>query len=439
MDNTILELKEFGVAFGKKIILSGVNLSIPSKGNVVLLGPSGIGKSTLLRSICGINFSNPAFRTWGEAHFAGNPINGEGEQPVLVSQKAKLLMSTVLENIASGLPERDTLRKNQQIELAKRLLTQAGLEELTSKLNDNVISLPLGHQRHLAILRTAVSSPKLLCIDEPTTSLDEEYITPILEYISNEAKKRAVMTILHNQKHAKKLEGVVALLSGGWINECGSDKQFFNEPKSKAGKQFVKTGSCTSVGPGAVEEDLVFLDEETTELPPPIPEEAKKYVSDAFGPRNFLWLKKGVLAGTPQPGLVNDLNYDLMLLKKVGITILINLRKNEPDPKPMLKHGIRSLWFPIQDMAAPTTIDAIKWCKQVNALLQKGEVVAYHCKAGMGRTGTMLVCQLMWEGTRALPALEKARLIEPRWVQSELQVDFIEQFEAVVNKEFSEE
>jgi len=435
MDNAILELREYGVAFGKKIILSGVNLSIPTKGNVVLLGPSGIGKSTLLRSICGINFSNPAFRTWGEAQFAGEPINGEGDQPVLVSQKAKLLMSTILENIVSSLPERGTLRKDQQIELTKRLLTQAGLEELTTKLNDNVISLPLGHQRHLAILRTAVASPKLLCIDEPTTSLEEEYIDPILEYISKEAKKRAVITILHNQNHAKKLEGVVALLSGGWINECGSDKQFFNQPKSKAGKQFVKTGSCTSVGPGVVEEDLVFLDKETIELPPPIPEEAKRYVSDAFGPRNFLWLKKGVLAGTPQPGLVNDLNYDLMLLKKVGITILINLREREPDPKPLLKHGIKSLWFPIKDMATPTTDEAIKWCTQVNDLMQKGEVIAYHCKAGLGRTGTMLVCQLMWEGTCALPALEKARLIEPRWVQSEQQVNFIEQFEKITNKE----
>ncbi len=434
MNNSILELQEYGVAFSEKIILSGVNLNIPAKGNVVLLGPAGIGKSTLLRSICGINYSNPSFRTWGKALFSGELINDEHQGPVLVSQNAKLMMSTVLENIVFGLPERGSLQKNQQIELARRLLNYAGLEALTTRLDDNVISLPLGQQRHLAILRTAAANPKLLCIDEPTTSLDEEYVAPILEYISKEAKKRAIITILHNQKHAKKLEGVVALLSGGWINEYGSDKQFYSQPQSKAGKQFIKTGSCSSVGPEVVDDDLIFIDEETTELPPPIPEEAKKYVSDAFGPRNFLWLKKGVLAGTPQPGLVNDLNYDLMLLNKVGITILINLRKNKPDPEPMLKHGIKTLWFPIKDMAAPSMNDAVKWCQQVADLLLQGEVVAYHCKAGLGRTGTMLVCQLILEGLNALAALEKARQIEPRWVQSEKQVKFIEQFEIIINK-----
>lgn len=434
MNEYILELTEFGVAFGDKIILNSVNLKIPVKGNVVLFGPAGIGKSTLLRSICGINYAKPSFRTWGKAMFAGSLIDENQQGPVLVSQNARLMMSTILENVVSGLPERSTLQKSQQIDLVKRLLIQAGLNELTERLNDNVIDLPLGQQRHLAILRTAASNPKLLCIDEPTTNLDPEHIPPLLEYITYESKKRAVIIILHNQQQAQKLEGIVALLSGGWINECVSSQDFYTQPKSKAAKQFVKTGSCLSIGPDANEEDLIFIDQETIELPPPISEAAKTYVSDALGPRNFVWLKKGIIAGTPQPGLVNDLNYDLKLLNKVGVTTLINLRKTEPDPKPMLQYGIKTLWFPIKDMAAPTEEDALKWCQQVAELMQKGEVIAYHCKAGLGRTGTMLVCQLIWEGQEALPALEKARQIEPRWVQSETQVNFIEKFETRVAK-----
>ncbi len=434
MTEYVLKLQEYGVAFGEKIILSGVNLKIPAKGNVVLLGPSGIGKSTLFRSICGINYSNPTFRTWGKAFFAGELIDEFNQGPVLVSQNAKLMMSTILENVISGLPERSNLQKNQQIDLAKRLLDHAGLEELSEKLMDNVISLPLGQQRHLAILRTSAANPKVLCIDEPTTNLDEKYITPILEYISQESKKRAIITILHNQKHAKQLPGEVALLSGGWINEYSSDKQFYQKPKSKAGKQFIKTGSCPSIGPRVVESDLVFVDKETIDLPPPIPEAAKKYVSDAFGPRNFLWLKKGILAGTPQPGLVNDLSYDLRLLNKVGVTILINLRKNKPDPSPMRQYEIKSLWFPITDMAAPGYDETIKWCQQVSEYLRCGEVIAYHCKAGLGRTGTMLACQLITEGQSALEALEKVRQIEPRWVQSEIQVNFLAQFEIFFKK-----
>ncbi len=428
MNDCILELKEYGVAFGEKIILSSIDLCVPVKGNFVLLGPSGIGKSTLLRSICGINFSNPSFRTWGTANFAGNSINELDQGPVLVSQKARLMMSTIHENIVSGLPERSSLQLSQQKELVKRLLDSAGLSNLTEKLEKNVIHLPLGQQRHLAILRTSISNPKLLCIDEPTTGIDEKYIEPLLEYISMESKKRAIITILHNQKHAKKLKGQVALLSGGWIHECNTDTEFFNKPQSKAGKQFVKTGSCTSIGPEINKDDLMLIDEKTVELPPPIPRAAKNYVSDAFGPRNFLWLKKGVIAGTPQPGLVTDLDYDLLLLNKVGVTTLISLRSTPPDAESLIKYKIKSLWFPIVDMASPTLHKAFQWCEQVADILARGEVVAYHCKAGLGRTGTMLVCQLIWEGEEALTALEKARLIEPRWVQSDEQVLFIEEF-----------
>lgn len=348
-------------------------------------------------------------------------------------------MSTIHENIVSGLPERSSLQRSQQIELVRRLLVHAGLDELLNKTNESVIKLPLGQQRHLAILRNAASSPKLLCIDEPTTGVEESLIEPLLNYISKEAKKCAVITTLHNQKHAKKLSGMVALLSGGWINECEPDQTFYSQPKSKAAKQFIKTGSCPSIGPEATDDDLIFIDPTTVEFPPPIPAEAKKYVSDAFGPRNFLWLQKGQLAGTPQPGLVVDLDYDLLLLKKVGVTTLINLRKDKPDTKPLEKFGIKSLWFPIKDMAAPTLESAAKWCQQVSQLLQQGEVVAFHCKAGLGRTGTMLVCQLIWNGLSAIEALERARLIEPRWVQSDEQVTFIEQFGFEVQKMLTRE
>ena len=103
MSEHILELEGYGVAFGEKIILSQINLKIPEKGNVVLLGPAGTGKSTLFRSICGINYSNPSFRTWGKALFIGQSINEKHQRPALVSQNARLMMSTIFENIVWGL------------------------------------------------------------------------------------------------------------------------------------------------------------------------------------------------------------------------------------------------------------------------------------------------------------------------------------------------
>lgn len=432
MSEYILELEGYGVAFGEKIILSSVDMKVPTKGNVVLLGPAGIGKSTLLRSICGINYANPSFRTWGTALYAGSPITEDTSGPSLVSQNAKLMMSTIFENIVHGLPERHTLQKNQQIEIVERLLQRAGLEHLKDNLDESVIDLPLGIQRHLAILRTSASNPKLLCIDEPTTGLEEQHVDSLLRYISEESERRAIITILHNQIHAKRLQGMVALLAGGWIHEFSANDKFYTDPASKAGKQFVKSGSCAVVGPEYDEEALQYLEKDSVELPPPLPEAAKSYVSDALGPRNFLWLKKGMLAGTPQPGLVTDLDYDLQALKRVGITKLITLLEKPLDPEPMKPYGIENLWFAIDDMKAPDPELAMQWCDRVEQYMRNGEVVAYHCKAGLGRTGTMLAAQLIWEGFDAYDALEKARRIEPRWVQSDEQVEFLQDFEKIV-------
>jgi atypical dual specificity phosphatase len=74
---TILNLDKFGVAFGDRIILRTIDLQIPEKGIVTLLGPSGTGKSTLLRTICGINNAVSSLRTWGEVSYLGEPL-GEG-------------------------------------------------------------------------------------------------------------------------------------------------------------------------------------------------------------------------------------------------------------------------------------------------------------------------------------------------------------------------
>lgn len=84
--------------------------------------------------------------------------------------------------------------------------------------------------------------------------------------------------------------------------------------------------------------------------------------------------------------------------------------------------------MPITDMDAPPIDEAIEMCQRVSQQMTKQHAVAYHCKAGLGRTGTMLAAQLIWEGNTALDALEKVRRIEPRWVQSERQVQFLEEF-----------
>ncbi len=427
---TLLSLDGFGVAFNDTIILASVTLGIPERGIFTLLGPAGTGKSTLLRTICGLNSPLPSLRVWGEAHYAGVRLFS-GELPVLVAQNAKLLMSTVYENIVYGLPERESLSTKQKRDVTERLLIHAGLGELVAKMDENVVNLPLGQQRHLAILRTSASSPKLICIDEPTSDLEEDASQSLLTYIKQLSEQRAVLIVLHNQTQAKQLKGNAALLAGGWIQDVSSSEEFFMSPKSDLTKHFIVYGNCTVPPVDAKPEEL---DPELQPLIRPVPTEARKYKSDSFGPRNFLWLRKGTLAGTPKPGLLVDLEDDLEALKRVGITVLVSLTETPIDPAKLAPYNITGIAFPVVDMGVPTIEAAIDLCKQIEQLINKDEAIAMHCKAGMGRTGTALATQLIWEGSSALDALETVRRVEPRWVQSEEQVKFLEEFAQAVTE-----
>jgi len=428
---SVLNLKKFGVAFGERIILRSVDLNIPTSGVFALLGPAGTGKSTLLRTICGINHAVSNLRTWGEMRYRGNEL-GKAGYPVLVSQNMRLITANVQENILNELPEKNDLSRKQKQDLAIRLLQETGLGELVDCLDEQVVKLPIPIQRHLAIAREAVAKPGLLCVDEPTADLSQNDAARILDYLSQLGESHALLVVLHNQKEAKNLASKTALLAGGWIQECKDTEKFFNEPENKVTRVFIRTGSCPVPSPDAKPEEL----DDSAELPtpPPLPETAKEYISDSFGPRGFLWLKQGLLAGTPRPGIVVDEGHDLRALQRVGIKVLVSLTEKRFNPQKLEKYDIEGLWLRIDDMKAPAFEEAFDMCQQVQARIADGNPVAYHCKAGLGRTGTLLAAQLVMEGKTALEALESVRKIEPRWVQSEEQVKFIEGFADFIKK-----
>lgn len=427
MIETLLDLEGFGVAFGDRIVLASVDLSIPARGLTVLVGPAGVGKSTLVRTISGANDNNPSLRTWGRATFGGAPLclRREGAAlPALVAQRLDLLIGTVLQNVMSAVPDRSQLGPREQADRARQILDRAGLGELCGALDQRVIDLPRGVARRLSVARTAASEPRLLAMDEPTSDLDAAESAAMIALLQREAARRAVIFITHNQEHAREAGGTTALLAGGRVHEHGPTEEFFAAPLSRAAREFVRTGGCNVPSPGARPEDLA----DDVPPPPPLPPAARSFVPHATGPRGFRWLHKGSLGGTARPGIIDELDHDLDALRDIGVTVLVTL-ETEPLRAPLVDYGIRGLIFPIEDMAAPAVDAAIAHCARVAALIAEGQVVALHCRAGLGRTGTMLAAQLVHEGRSAAEALAEARRIEPRWVQSDEQIDFLARFE----------
>lgn len=418
MPESVLSLKDFGLSEGDKIIFSSVALDVPVRGILNIIGSTAVDKSILIRTLCGIYKFNPKIKTLGEANYLGEPL-GEAGYPSMMMQSIRFMNSSIQENIISNLPGRENLTLAQQRDTACRILENSGLGELTGQLDMIVLDFPLETIRHLAIIRVCAANPPVIFLDEPTLGIKKENVRKLLEYIEAESKKRAIVLTIHDQTQAKLLGGQSVLVGGRCVQEFTPTTEVFPSPKPPVNAEFTKDRFCLASS----------LDVK--------PKVVKQYKSDAVGPRGFLWLKNGEIAGMPKPGIMADLNHDLEALERVGITHLISLTAEmEPvDARKLAKYSISSSWVPIDEMDIPLMDRATLLCEEVGQLISEGHAVAVYSKAGLGRTGTVLALHLIWEGQSAYQALESVRRIEPRWVQSEEQELFLEEF----SREYADE
>lgn len=419
-----LDLRGFGAGFGDRVVLAEIDLQIPATGLFCLLGPAGVGKSTLLRIIAGIAQQSASVKCWGQIRYLGRAL-GDGVWPAIVVQDARMLVATVQENLASGLRERTRLTQAEQLVVIGQQLRDLGLSPLLERLHEQAVDLPLVEQRLVAIARQIFAGPALLCVDEPTAGLNDEDAERLLGLLHRWSRQAAVLMVCHNQQQVRRHGDHAALLAGGRIKESAPVQTFFSAPQSSELREFIDRGTCHSPRPDARAEDLAG----DLLPPPPLPVVAHKAMSAWAGPRGFVWLERGRLAGTPMPGVVDELGRDLSALARVGVTRLLTLLEQPlPFAAALAERGIQSLHVEVADMAPPTIAQAESFCRQIDQWLSDRQVVAVHCRAGLGRTGTALAAYRIFKGSSAVEAVEGVRRLEPRWIQSAAQIAFLVEF-----------
>ena len=238
--NVLFEIKDLQKKFGSLTVFDGLSETICKGDVVVIIGPSGGGKSTFIR--CLNLLEQP---TAGKIYFEGEDITAKGfdvnrhrQKGGMVFQQFNLFNNlTVLENITISLTKVKKQSEEESKEKALKLLKRVGLED---KANAYPSQLSGGKKQRIAIVRALAMEPDVLLFNEPTSALDPEMVGEVLQVISDLARDGITMVVVtHEMGFARKVGTRVLFMDGGQIAEQGTPEEIFEHPQNARTKEFL--------------------------------------------------------------------------------------------------------------------------------------------------------------------------------------------------------
>ncbi len=240
MSQPILTIKNLTKKYGENVVFHDINLSVNEGDTIVIIGPSGTGKSTLLRCINLLTRSDA-----GEIWLDDKEITCKECDEDKVRQHIGMVFQnfllfnhlTALENVRLGLirvkhmnPADAQLKAMQELERVG-LLDRAG--HYPGQLSG-------GQQQRVAIARALAMDPRVMLFDEPTSALDPELIGEVLEVMRKLALEGMTMLVVtHEMGFAREVADRIVFLEKGSIVEEGSPNDLFYHPKNERTREFL--------------------------------------------------------------------------------------------------------------------------------------------------------------------------------------------------------
>jgi polar amino acid transport system ATP-binding protein len=241
MSSTVLEISKLRKSFDSDVVLEDISITVPEHTATVFIGASGSGKSTLLRCI---NLLEPIDD--GVIKLDGNDITDVEINPDEVRRKIGMVFQafnlfphmSVLENIILAPMRVQGISRERAIDQAEGLLKRFGLIDKANQYPDRLSG---GQQQRVAIIRSLALNPRLLLLDEITSSLDPVLVNEVLKTVRDlKAEGMTMVLATHEMGFAKQVADEVCFLKDGRILEWGPPDQILNKPQERQTQEFLK-------------------------------------------------------------------------------------------------------------------------------------------------------------------------------------------------------
>jgi len=240
MANHILTIKNLTKIYGNNIIFEDIDLTVDEGDTIVIIGPSGTGKSTLLRCINLLTKPNA-----GQIWLDDEEITAEDVDEDSVRQHIGMVFQnfllfnhlTALDNVKIGLVKVKKLDKAAAETKAFQELDRVGLAD---RAHHYPGQLSGGQQQRVAIARALAMDPRIMLFDEPTSALDPELIGEVLEVMRKLSLAGMTMVVVtHEMGFAREVADRIVFMEKGSIIEQGSPDDLFNRPKFPRTREFL--------------------------------------------------------------------------------------------------------------------------------------------------------------------------------------------------------
>jgi len=237
----VISLKGVHKWYGQLHVLNDVSLEVPTGDVVVVAGPSGGGKSTLIRTINRLETiqAGQIVVNGTSVHDPHTDVNKLRQDIGMVFQHFNLFPHrTALDNITLAPMKVKKLSRGEAERIAMELLTRVGIPE---KASSYPAQLSGGQQQRVAIARALAMRPRVMLFDEPTSALDPEMIKEVLDVMTDLARDDGItmVCITHEMGFARQVASAIVFMDRGSIVEKAPPAEFFAHPREERTREFL--------------------------------------------------------------------------------------------------------------------------------------------------------------------------------------------------------